>query len=197
MDMDHSRAQEINDLYTGLLNFETANHPFDMRFQQAMMMHKRFGGGPREMGHHNHHEQHNMQDWANHIDQHFRGPLRDVMETIQAHPQINAHGISDALDILPGTLSKYLKRLISRRLVDEQTNPENRREKFYSLTDAGTWLLSLAHGIQDDDKEAKENVADEFSPEEQDVIVRFLVAMRHRNDNADSNRATDDGNANK
>mgnify|MGYP001307777059 CR=1 FL=1 len=186
--MDHSRAQEINDLYTGLLNFETASHPFDMRFQQAVLMHDRFGKVPGDI---NHHERHNMDHWANHFDRHFKGPLRDVLETIQAHPQINAHGISDNLDILPGTLSKYLKRLIGRNLVEEQTNPENRREKFYTLTNAGTWLLSLAHGIQEDDHDAKTSVVDEFTPAEQDVIVRFLVAMRHRNDQTKTQSGAD------
>ncbi|GKT04383.1 MarR family winged helix-turn-helix transcriptional regulator [Furfurilactobacillus sp. WILCCON 0119] len=184
--MDQTKIHQMGDLYARLLAYETMHHPFDQRFRQALM----HGGRRGPFGNHgeeNRHVMHDMQHWSEHVNHHFNGPMRDVLETIQAHPNINARTISETLDILPGTLSKYLKRLISRHLVAEQTNPENRREKFYSLTDAGTWLLTVAHGVQEDDQQNQDDVFEQFNDAEQDVIIRFLTAMQERDQHPDQN----------
>lgn len=184
MAQDQSKSQELNDLYSQLINFETARQPFDQRFQQVIDMHRahgHHGDFPRGIGF-DPHDMHNWQRWSEHFKHHFREPVRNVLITIQKNPGINARTISGELDLLPGTLSKYLKALIGRRLVKEETNPDNRREKFYYLTDNGKWLLSLVQDVQSDDQQAKTAVFDEFNEDEQAVIIRFLLAMRHRND---------------
>ncbi|GAB6093248.1 MarR family winged helix-turn-helix transcriptional regulator [Furfurilactobacillus curtus] len=180
MAQDQSKSQELNDLYSQLISFETARQPFDQRFKQVIDMH-------RAHGHHgdfpfDSHDMHNWQHWSEHFNHHFREPVRNVLSTIQKNPGINARTISGKLNLLPGTLSKYLKALIGRHLVKEETNPDNRREKFYYLTDNGEWLLALVQGAQSDDQQAKIAVFDEFNGDEQAVIIRFLLAMRHRND---------------
>ncbi|GEK29519.1 MarR family winged helix-turn-helix transcriptional regulator [Furfurilactobacillus siliginis] len=182
--MKDYRKHELGDLYAQLIHFETMYHPFEQRFQQAVNMRQGFG----PFGNIDHHDAHNLQHWSEHFDHHFHGPVRDVLETIKDNPNINARTISEKTDILPGTLSKYLKRMIGRHLVAEQTNPDNRREKFYSLTDGGNWLLSVAHGVQEDDQQSKNDIFEEFTEDEQDVIVRFLVAMRHRDDQTDDDQ---------
>lgn len=102
-----------------------------------------------------------------------------VFNFLANHPEANAKEISQQLNILPGTLSKCIHKLIQHNLVNERVNEVSHREKFYTLTPKGQHYIDEINNYQQSSENRDLEIIDTFSQSEKNTIYKFLLAIQN------------------
>lgn len=72
-----------------------------------------------------------------------------ILHTIQSKEQSGQRVIGNALGQTEASISRQIKVLVQKGLVQTHTNPKNQRERLVSLTPKGTRLTEAAHADLD------------------------------------------------
>ncbi|CAM3143032.1 MarR family winged helix-turn-helix transcriptional regulator [Sporolactobacillus spathodeae] len=100
-----------------------------------------------------------------------------MIDLIWRHPGTNGKTICEHSDVLQGTVSKVISRLIRVGLVTVQTGEKDRRDRYYSLTALGEELAQI-HAAMHQLKDKKiEAILTQFNAAERDTIAAFVKKM--------------------
>lgn len=97
-----------------------------------------------------------------------------VIDYIGKNRLTNAVGISNALGITKGGISKLTSRLSEKGFLEPYRMEGNRKEIFFTLTPSGKEVFEINARIDAQINERLLVLMSEYSPEELDVITRFL-----------------------
>lgn len=97
-----------------------------------------------------------------------------VIDYIGKNPLTNAVGISNALEITKGGISKMTSRLMEKGFVESHRIEGNRKEIFFTLTPSGKEVFEINVRMDTQMNERWLALLSEYSPDELDVIKRFL-----------------------
>lgn len=116
-----------------------------------------------------------------HFQQHYQDNefFRNLFNYVAKHPQTNAKSMAEALNCLPGTLSKRLHHLMTHDLITESINSENKREHFYELSERGKRLFEIVNIQLKGRRQRELEIINQFSPDQQTTIYEFLSKMKH------------------
>ena len=97
-----------------------------------------------------------------------------ILSYLLKHPSATAKQVSNRLDILPGTLSKWMTQLQRRGLILTTADPKDSRSKHYSLSPLGTQLAALYDAMNQQKNAQLKRILEEFDPEQLQTIAKFL-----------------------
>ncbi|MFT8362979.1 MAG: MarR family transcriptional regulator [Sporolactobacillus sp.] len=100
-----------------------------------------------------------------------------LLDFIWRHPGVNGKLICERADLLQGTVSKVINRLIRKQLVCVQTVEQDKRGRYYKLTDSGQELAVIhaqMHRLKDKKIEA---ILNQFDASELVTIAAFIKKM--------------------
>ncbi|MFD3448390.1 MarR family winged helix-turn-helix transcriptional regulator [Microbacteriaceae bacterium 4G12] len=100
-----------------------------------------------------------------------------IIEVIDKNKNVNNKLLSEELNISAPGISKAIRKLVSLKLVDESYLKDNKKERYYSLTQTGK---KYAHVHEELHKRAinKYNaILSRYTNDQLDTIVDFLDSM--------------------
>ncbi|HCA7015809.1 TPA: MarR family transcriptional regulator [Staphylococcus pseudintermedius] len=97
-----------------------------------------------------------------------------IIELIANNDKVNNKLLADKLNISNPAVTKSIKKLLSKDLVLELQNAQNKREVHYKLTKKGKKLSSIHDELHNQAVKKYEEVLKVFNEKELDVIVEFL-----------------------
>lgn len=97
-----------------------------------------------------------------------------IIEIIDKQEKVNNKLLSQQLNISAPAVSKSMRKLLSQNLVQETYFEENKKEKFYLLTEKGK-LFSNVHDDLHQRATSKYNqILNDFEDHELEVVIKFL-----------------------
>ena len=81
------------------------------------------------------------------------------------------------LNVSQAAVTKAIKSLVKEGLLETSRDPKDARVIFYQLTDLARPVAAEHHHHHEHTLSAYEQVANQFTPNEQEVIQRFLTAL--------------------
>lgn len=100
------------------------------------------------------------------------------LDTIARYPDENVSGLSDRLGITKGAITQTVEKLKQKDLIITITRKDNKKEKYFSLTDKGQATLE-EHRYHH--QQSNENICKFISTldtKEADAVFRFLEQMK-------------------
>lgn len=102
-----------------------------------------------------------------------------LIELIANNDKVNNKFLADKLNVSNPAITKSMKKLLSKNLVVEQTNNENKREIHYKLTKKGEQLSYIHDTLHKQAVKRYEEVLKVFDEDELEVIIKFLNRSIH------------------
>lgn len=81
------------------------------------------------------------------------------------------------LNVSQAAVTKAIKSLVKEGMLETSRDPKDARVIFYQLTDLARPVAAEHHHHHEHTLSAYEQVANQFTPNEQEVIQRFLTAL--------------------
>ncbi|MCH4888073.1 winged helix-turn-helix transcriptional regulator [Acidaminobacter sp. JC074] len=100
-----------------------------------------------------------------------------VLESIDAHENINCKVISEETNILKGTVSKIAKKLLDLGLVTYEYQENNKKEKLYKSTKLGSEMSILHMNMHKVYHKALISHLSSFSNEDFDTTSKMIKAF--------------------
>lgn len=97
-----------------------------------------------------------------------------IIELIANNDKVNNKFLADKLSVSNPAITKSIKKLLSKDLVIELHNAQNKREIHYKLTEKGKELSSIHDKLHNQAVEKYEAVLKDFNEKELEVIIEFL-----------------------
>lgn len=97
-----------------------------------------------------------------------------LIELIANNDKVNNKFLADKLNVSNPAVTKSMKKLLSKNLVIEQTNNENKREIHYKLTKKGEQFSYIHDTLHKQAVKRYEEVLKVFDEDELEVIIKFL-----------------------
>lgn len=116
-----------------------------------------------------------------------------ILELIANNDKANNKFLANKLNISNPAITKSIKKLLSRGLVIEEHNHNNKREIHYKLTEDGAQLSSIHDKLHQRAVKSYEDVLNVFDENELNVIVKFLERSIQaiKKEDADNNDQTE------
>lgn len=90
----------------------------------------------------------------------------------------NVTKISNYLHITRGGSTKITKKLMEKSLIESYSSEENKKEKYFKLTEEGRDIYSKHEKSHELAEEEDSKIFDQFNSDEKKVISKFLVALK-------------------
>ncbi|MGL5328832.1 MAG: MarR family transcriptional regulator [Peptostreptococcaceae bacterium] len=87
--------------------------------------------------------------------------------------------ISNFLNVTRGGATKITKRLIDESHIQCYQLPENKKEKYFKLTNTGKEIFEKHKLIHDESIEKDSKIFDELSKEEKEIVFKFLGILEN------------------
>ena len=91
--------------------------------------------------------------------------------------QANVTKIAKKMCMTRGAISKINKKLLKRSLIESYQLPNNQKEIYYKLTDAGLKLYDIHAKCHIKSAQKKISVIKKYTSEEQNIVLKFLSEM--------------------
>ncbi|WP_223920794.1 MarR family transcriptional regulator [Geobacter sp. AOG2] len=93
---------------------------------------------------------------------------------IKKKNKVNNALLTNSLNISRAAVTKIIKKLLSEKIIDEIMLADNKKEKYYTLTESGAELALAHEQVHGQIVKKYINVFKKFSGEELKSITRFL-----------------------
>ncbi|AMG61857.1 MarR family transcriptional regulator [Staphylococcus sp. HMSC068D08] len=97
-----------------------------------------------------------------------------IIELIDKNDKINNKFLAKELNLSKPAVTKSIKKLLSKNLVVELNNEENKREIYYKLTKKGEKLSFIHDDLHKKAVKKYEEVLKVFDDKEMETIIEFL-----------------------
>ena len=97
-----------------------------------------------------------------------------IIELIDKNDKINNKFLAKELNLSKPAVTKSIKKLLSKNLVVELNNEENKREIYYKLTKEGEKLSFIHDELHKQAVKKYEEVLKVFDDKEMETIIEFL-----------------------
>ncbi|MCI2954114.1 MarR family transcriptional regulator [Staphylococcus caprae] len=96
------------------------------------------------------------------------------IEAIQELNEPNVRRLTEALFMTRGAVSKLTKRLEQRGLIESYKNPDNKKEVYFRLTEAGTEIYQTHEDLHKEFQRRDQEVFDNITDEEFKTMMQFV-----------------------
>lgn len=105
--------------------------------------------------------------------------LSDVhtIEYIGKNRDSNITAISKHMKITKSGTLKIVKKLLERGEIEQYQLPENKKEKYFSLTSNGEKIFEKHERLHREGEERESKIFDKFSLDEKKIIYKFLKTL--------------------
>lgn len=100
-----------------------------------------------------------------------------VLVETHKHNTISQKELADILFLSEGTVSKVIKQLEDKQIIEHEVNPENRRQNKISLTKKGK---KIADEVKYTEKNWEKNVIEEIPEEEREIFFNNLEKVMYK-----------------
>jgi DNA-binding MarR family transcriptional regulator len=100
-----------------------------------------------------------------------------LLLVINRDQPVNATRIADKLGITKGAVSQTITRLQKKGIIIKENDPHNKNELILSLTSLGRRAFDKYQELQNSVAESLFSIFSTYSPEEQEIIKRFLFQI--------------------
>lgn len=107
----------------------------------------------------------------------YHGEMQ-VLDTIARYPDENVSGLSERLGITKGAITQMVDKLKQKELIETINRKDNKKEKYFSLTDKGLAIIEEHRYLH---KQSNENICKFISTldeKEVDAVFRFLEQIK-------------------
>jgi len=102
------------------------------------------------------------------------------IEYIGAHTDPNVTRIAAALYMTSGAISKIMKKLIRKGLIESYKKPDNKKEIYFKLTERGADVYRIHEELHKEFQERDKAVFEQVTPEQFEGMLRFMESYgRH------------------
>jgi DNA-binding MarR family transcriptional regulator len=137
----------------------------------------------------------NLTDLHNKINYYYRPQMESAfseisfseiesIELIALLDYPNVTKLAEALYVTRGAISKVTKKLLKKGLIESFKSPENKKEVYFRLTQAGTEINNRHEAMHKKFLKHDEVVFEELSEQESEIILNFLEKYNHHLDKA-------------
>lgn len=100
-----------------------------------------------------------------------------VLVETHKHNTISQKELADILYLSEGTVSKVIKQLEDKKIIEHEVNPENRRQNKISLTEKGK---KIANEVKYTEKNWEKKVIEEIPEEEREIFFNNLEKVMYK-----------------
>ena len=93
----------------------------------------------------------------------------------------NGINIAEELNITRGGISKIATRLIEKNLITTYKDEKNQKKIFYKLTPLGEEVNTIHNQLHEENHKNLCNIVNKYSPQEQDIILKFIKDLQDNN----------------
>ncbi|PTI74042.1 MarR family transcriptional regulator [Staphylococcus succinus] len=97
-----------------------------------------------------------------------------IIEIIDKKANVNNKTLSQLLNISAPAISKSMRKLLKQALVYEMHTKENKKEKFYRLTEAGKSFSKVHDELHERATNKYNQILSDFNEAELEAIIKFL-----------------------
>lgn len=99
---------------------------------------------------------------------------------IKENKAANNNLLAQELDISKPAVTKAVKKLLNHNMIIKIELEDNKKETYYTLTEAGEKLAFLHNQLHEKSRERYIHIFEEFSDSELEVVQRFLETVARR-----------------
>ena len=102
-----------------------------------------------------------------------------AIQCIGSTDRANVTRITKYLKITKGAVTKITKRLISNGYLNSYQVEENRKEKYFKLTDKGKTIFDKHEVIHAEAFQRNKKIFEQFDDDSKDIIFKFLTVLKN------------------
>jgi len=107
----------------------------------------------------------------------YHGEMQ-FLEMIAKFPDDNVSKLSKRLGITKGAITQMVEKLKQKKLIQIVSRMDNRKEKYFALTDKGQSVIDQHRQLHKQSNESICRFVSTLKPEEADAVFRFLEHVK-------------------